>query len=63
MSIKYAADVVKEIKGRGAIVLLDDGVCGEDFEKWLKAKASSCKRESFEKNERDAKLYSQCRGR
>lgn len=33
--IKYACDVVKEIKSRGPVAVQGDCTTGEDFEEWL----------------------------
>ena len=35
MSIKFADEIVKEIKERGQIQIPDGYVTGEDYEKWL----------------------------
>lgn len=35
MSIKFAKEIVNEIKKRGAIKIPEGNVSGEEFEKWL----------------------------
>lgn len=35
MAIKFAEDIIKEVKKRGTIEVPDDCVTGEEFEKWL----------------------------
>lgn len=36
MAIKYAEEIVRDIEGRGSIVVPENCVTGETFEEWLK---------------------------
>lgn len=35
MAIKFAKDIVKEIKERGPVSIPDNCIGGDDFERWL----------------------------
>ena len=46
MAVRYAEDIIKKIRARGAISLPADGICGEAFEKWL-CESVMCESEEF----------------
>lgn len=50
MRIKYAADIIKEIRERRSIEIPEEGVAGEEFEQWLRSHRNGGNNETVSRN-------------